>query len=144
MTGLHMQFIDAAATEFLQHIRQFDLPCSVRQHDDVGARSATLSPKISGYVAEVAVDSQGAVRVTRVFAATDAYHVVNPNLVEAQIEGGVIFGMTAMMYGEINIKNGAAVEGNFDAYQMVRLADAPDVQAHLSLTGGKDDHPAFK
>ena len=94
---------------------------------------------VGGHVAEVTVDDKGNVRVDRVFAATDAYHVANPNLVDSQIEGGVIFGMTAMMYGEINIKNGAAVEGNFDAYQMVRLADAPDVQAHLSLTGGKDD-----
>ena len=49
----------------------------------------------------------------RVFAATDAYHVVNPNLVDAQIEGGVIFGMTAMLYGEITIKDGAAVRRQF-------------------------------
>ena len=72
-------------------------------------------------------------RWTRVFAATDAYHVVNPNLVEAQIEGGVIFGMTAMLYGEITIKDGAALQSNFDNYRMVRLADAPEVEAALAL-----------
>ena len=93
---------------------------------------------IAGHVAEVAVDPQGAIRVTRVFAATDAYHVVNPNLVEAQIEGGVIFGLTAMLYGEITVKNGAPLESNFDSYRMVRLADAPDVKADLALTGGTD------
>jgi isoquinoline 1-oxidoreductase beta subunit len=93
---------------------------------------------IGGHVAEVTVDAQGAVRVTRVFAATDAYHVVNPNLVEAQIEGGVIFGLTAMLYGEITIKGGAPQESNFDSYRMVRLADAPDVKAELALTGGMD------
>jgi len=95
---------------------------------------------IGGHVAEVIVDDKGAVRVTRVFAATDAYHVVNPNLVEAQIEGGVIFGLTAMLYGEINIKNGAPQESNFDSYRMVRLADAPDVKAALALTGAMDDN----
>ena len=94
---------------------------------------------IGGHVAEVSVDSKGAVRVTRVFAATDAYHVVNPNLVEAQIEGGVIFGLTAMLYGEITIKDGASQESNFDSYRMVRLADAPDVKAALALTGGVNE-----
>ncbi|MGZ5922037.1 MAG: molybdopterin cofactor-binding domain-containing protein [Rhizomicrobium sp.] len=94
---------------------------------------------IGGHVAEVAVDAKGAVRVTRVFAATDAYHVVNPNLVEAQIEGGVIFGLTAMLYGEINIKDGAPQEDNLDKYRMVRLADAPDVKAALALTGAMDE-----
>jgi isoquinoline 1-oxidoreductase beta subunit len=94
---------------------------------------------IGGHVAEVSVDSQGAVRVTRVFAATDAYHVVNPNLVEAQIEGGVIFGLTAMLFGEITVKDGAPQESNFDSYRMVRLADAPDVKAELALTGGVNE-----
>lgn len=94
---------------------------------------------IGGHIAEVSVDPQGAVRVTRVFAATDAYHVVNPNLVEAQIEGGVIFGLTAMLYGEITVKDGAPQQGNFDSYRMVRLADAPDVKAELALTGGVNE-----
>jgi isoquinoline 1-oxidoreductase beta subunit len=94
---------------------------------------------VGGHVAEVSVDPQGAVRVTRVFAATDAYHLVNPNLVEAQIEGGVIFGLTAMLYGEVTIRDGAPQESNFDSYRMVRLADAPDVKAELALTGGVNE-----
>src|SRR6201989_576782 len=65
---------------------------------------------IGGHIAEVSVDPQGAVRVTRGLAATDAYHVVNPNLVEAQIEGGVIFGLTAMLYGEVTVQDGAPRE----------------------------------
>ena len=93
---------------------------------------------IAGHVAEVTVGPSGDVKVNRVYGCVDAYHVVNPNLVEAQIEGGIIFGMTAMMYGEINIKNGAAVESNFNSYRMVRQADAPIVSGHLSLTGGTD------
>ena len=93
---------------------------------------------IGGHVAEVTVDGSGKVKVDRVFAATDAYHVVNPNLVEAQIEGGVMFGMTAMLYGEITISNGAAVESNFNQYRMVTLAEAPDVKTYLANTGGVD------
>jgi isoquinoline 1-oxidoreductase beta subunit len=59
--------------------------------------------------------------------------------VDAQIEGGAIFGMTAMLYGEITIKNGAAVQSNFNDYRMVRLNEAPDVVAALALTGGTDE-----
>ena len=93
---------------------------------------------IAGHVAEVTVSPNGDVKVNRVYGSVDAYHVVNPNLVEAQIEGGIIFGMTAMMYGEITIKNGAAVESNFNTYRMVRQADAPIVSGHLALSGGQD------
>ncbi len=95
---------------------------------------------LGGHVAEVTVDAQGGVRVDRVYAATDAYHVVNPNLVEAQIEGGVIFGMTAMLYGEITIKDGAPEQANFNTYRMVRLADAPAIDTYLTLTGGTDNN----
>ena len=93
---------------------------------------------VGGQVAEVTVDASGAVKVDKVYAATDAYHVVNPNLVDAQIEGGAIFGMTAMMYGEITIKNGAAAQGNFNDYRMVRMPDAPEMVTALALTGGRD------
>ncbi len=93
---------------------------------------------VGGQIAEVTVAPDGLVKVDRVFAATDAYHVVNPNLVDAQIEGGVIFGMTAMMYGEITVKDGAVVQSNFNDYRMVRIPDAPDVVTALALTGGRD------
>jgi isoquinoline 1-oxidoreductase subunit beta len=93
---------------------------------------------IGGHVAEVTVDGNGKVTVDRVFAATDAYHVVNPNLVEAQIEGGIIFGMTAMLYGEITISHGAAAESNFNQYRMVTQSEAPDIKAYLANTGGVD------
>jgi isoquinoline 1-oxidoreductase beta subunit len=94
---------------------------------------------VGGQVAEVTIQPNGAVKVDRVFAVTDAYHVVNPNLVDAQIEGGVVFGMAGMMYGEITIKNGAVSQGNFNDYRMVRMSDAPDVVTALALTGGTDE-----
>jgi isoquinoline 1-oxidoreductase beta subunit len=94
---------------------------------------------LGGQVAEVTIGANGAVKVDRVFAATDAYHVVNPNLVDAQIEGGVIFGMTAMLYGEVTIKNGAVQQSNFNDYRMVRMPDVPETVTALALTGGRDE-----
>ncbi len=94
---------------------------------------------LGGQVAEVTIGANGAVKVDRVFAATDAYHVVNPNLVDAQIEGGVIFGMTAMLYGEVTIKDGAVLQSNFNDYRMVRMPDVPETMTALALTGGRDE-----
>jgi isoquinoline 1-oxidoreductase beta subunit len=94
---------------------------------------------VGGQIAEVTVTSSGEVHVDRVFAATDAYHVVNPNLVDAQIEGGTIFGLGAMLYSEVMIRNGAAVQSNFNDYRVARMPDAPEMVTALALTGGKDD-----
>jgi isoquinoline 1-oxidoreductase subunit beta len=91
---------------------------------------------IVGEVAEVAVDGDGGVRVERVVAAVDCGHVVNPQTAIMQIESGVIYGLTAALYGEITIRDGRVEQGNFDDYQMVRLADSPRIETHLALTGG--------
>jgi isoquinoline 1-oxidoreductase subunit beta len=87
-------------------------------------------------IAEVAVSAKGEVRVERVVVAVDSGHVVNPRTVEMQMEGGVIYGLTAALYGEISIKDGRVEQGNFDEYEMVRMADAPKIEVHLALTGG--------
>jgi isoquinoline 1-oxidoreductase beta subunit len=92
---------------------------------------------IAGHVAEVTVDDAGNVRVTRVVAAVDCYHVANPQLVMAQMESGIIYGLTAALYGEITIENGAVVQGNFHDYPMLTLKDCPAIECHLSLTGGE-------
>ena len=76
-------------------------------------------------------------RVDRVVAAVDCGHVVNPGIVEAQIEGGIIYGLSAALYGEITIKDGRVEQSNFDDYQVVRLADAPKIEVYLALSGGK-------
>ena len=91
---------------------------------------------IVGEVAEVAVDGDGGVRVERVVAAVDCGHVVNPQTAVMQIESGVIYGLTAALYGEITIRDGRVEQGNFDDYQMVRLVDLPRIETHLALTGG--------
>ncbi len=91
---------------------------------------------IVGQVAEVTVSHKGEVKVDRVVAAVDCGHVVNPGIVEAQIESGVIYGLSAALYGEITIKDGRVEQGNFDSYQVVTLADAPKIEVYLALSGG--------
>jgi isoquinoline 1-oxidoreductase beta subunit len=76
------------------------------------------------------------VRVDRVVCAIDCGHVVNPLTVAEQIESSVVWGLTAALYGQITIKEGRVVEGNFDDYPMLRLDGMPVVETHLALTGG--------
>jgi isoquinoline 1-oxidoreductase beta subunit len=82
-------------------------------------------------VAEVAVAKDGGVQVQRVVCAVDCGMVVNPDTVKAQIEGGIIFGITAALYGQITLKNGRVEQSNFDNYQMLRINEAPVVEVHI-------------
>ena len=91
---------------------------------------------IVGEVVEASVSRLGEVRVHRVVAVVDCGHVVNPRTVEMQIESGVIYGLTAALSGEITIRNGRVEQGNFDDYEMVRLAGAPKIETYLALSGG--------
>jgi isoquinoline 1-oxidoreductase subunit beta len=85
-------------------------------------------------VVEISIDD-GQVRVHRVISALDCGYVVNPMSVEMQIQGGVIYALTAALYGEITIKDGAAEQSNFDDYQMVKMADAPEVVSVIVPSG---------
>jgi isoquinoline 1-oxidoreductase subunit beta len=88
-------------------------------------------------VAEVTVRPNGDVKVKRVTIALDTRYMVNPLTIAEQAEGSVIFGLTAALYGKITIKGGVPVQGNFDTYRMVRLAEAPKIDVHLVPSGGK-------
>jgi isoquinoline 1-oxidoreductase beta subunit len=88
-------------------------------------------------VAEVTVKANGEVKVDRVTVALDPRYMVNPLTIAEQAEGSVIFGLSAALYGKITIKDGAAVQGNFDTYRMVRLAESPKIDVHLTPSGGK-------
>jgi isoquinoline 1-oxidoreductase subunit beta len=88
------------------------------------------------HVAEVSVVDKE-VRVHRVTSALDCGRVVNPDGVKAQIESAVIYGLTAALYGEITVKNGAAEQSNFDDYPMARIHDAPEVEVYL-MPSSKD------
>jgi isoquinoline 1-oxidoreductase subunit beta len=87
-------------------------------------------------VAEVTVRPNGDVKVDRVTVALDTRHMVNPQTIAEQAEGGVIFGLSAALYGKITVKDGVPVQGNFDTYRMVRLAEAPKIAVHLVPSGG--------
>jgi isoquinoline 1-oxidoreductase beta subunit len=82
-------------------------------------------------VAEVEVARDGGVRVRRVVCAVDCGSVVNPDTVRAQIESGIIFGITAALYGEITLKNGRVEQANFDSYKMLRIDEAPTIEVHI-------------
>jgi isoquinoline 1-oxidoreductase subunit beta len=81
-------------------------------------------------VAEVSIES-GRPRVHRIVCAMDCGTVVNPNIVAQQLEGSVILGLTAALYGKIDIVGGAVQQGNFPSYPMVRMAQAPRVETWL-------------
>ena len=86
---------------------------------------------IVAQVAHVAVSPAGELRVRRVWAAVDCGDVVNTDSATAQMEGGVIFALSATMVAEINIEGGRIVESNFRDHQMIRMADAPDVKVEF-------------
>ena len=83
----------------------------------------------------MAVSPAGRLRVRNVHAAVDCGDVVNTDSAAAQIEGGVVFGLSAAMVGEITIEGGRVVESNFGDHRMIRLADAPDVQVAFIRAG---------
>src|SRR5204862_1164966 len=74
-------------------------------------------------VAEVSVRSDGAVRVHRVVCAADCGIVVNPDTLEAQLQGAIVYGLTAALYGEITIERGRVAQSNFNDYRMLQLAE---------------------
>jgi isoquinoline 1-oxidoreductase beta subunit len=82
-------------------------------------------------VAEVELVDGAPPRVRQVWAAVDCGRVVNPDTVKAQIEGGIIFGLTAALHGRISFAGGKAEQQNFDAYPLLSLADAPAVSVTI-------------
>jgi isoquinoline 1-oxidoreductase beta subunit len=92
---------------------------------------------VAAQVAQVEVDNSGSVRVHRMTCAADCGMVVNPDGFRAQIEGGIVFGLSAALYGAITLERGAVVQQNFPDYPVVRLADCPDIDVHIIESGGK-------
>ncbi|WP_438392487.1 molybdopterin cofactor-binding domain-containing protein [Caballeronia sp. DA-9] len=84
-----------------------------------------------GMVVDVTVNGDGEVAVNRVVCAVDCGMVVNPNTVEAQIQGGIIFGITAALYSEITIKDGRVEQANFTDYRMLRIDQTPPIEVHI-------------
>ncbi len=97
------------------------------------ARGVALHESFDGIVAEVVeVSLQGkTVRVHRVVCAVDCGTVVNPGIVAQQMESGVIFGLTAALYGRIDIENGIVKQRNFPDYALLTLAQSPAIETHI-------------
>ena len=82
-------------------------------------------------VAEVTVDDRGRPKVERIVCAIDCGVAVNPDIIRAQMEGGIGFGLGAVMKSQITIEGGAVQEGNFDGYDVLRLNEMPQVEVHI-------------
>jgi isoquinoline 1-oxidoreductase subunit beta len=81
--------------------------------------------------AEVTVAKDGSIHVDRVVCAIDCGQVINPDMVAAQMEGGIAFGLTAALFSEVTIENGQTQQSNFNNYPMVRISDMPRVEVHI-------------
>jgi isoquinoline 1-oxidoreductase beta subunit len=82
-------------------------------------------------VVEASVEKKGTVKVHRVVCAVDCGRAVNPDIAKAQMEGGIIFGLTAALKTEITLENGVVQQKNFHDYQMLRMFESPAIEVHI-------------
>jgi isoquinoline 1-oxidoreductase subunit beta len=82
-------------------------------------------------VAEVSVDKDGQVKVDRVVCAVDCGTPINPDIITAQMEGGIGFGLGAVLYGAITLKDGRIEQDNFNGYRVLRMSEMPTVEVHI-------------
>lgn len=98
------------------------------------ARGIAVHESFGSYiaqVAEVSLDKGGRIKVHRVVCAIDCGRIVNPDTIKAQMESGIIFGLSAALYGAITFKNGRVEQGNFDSYPLVRMSASPKIEVHI-------------
>jgi isoquinoline 1-oxidoreductase beta subunit len=124
----HLKVLETAAKE-----AGWAQPLPVGSGRGIALRASFGS--IVAQVAEVVVADGNTLQVKRVTCAIDCGPVVNPAIVRAQMESGIIYGLSAALYGEITLANGAVEQSNFPDYDAVRLADAPAMTVHLVDTG---------
>ena len=124
----HLKVLDTVAKE-----AGWGTPLPVGSGRGLALRASFGS--IVAQVAEVAVADGKTFRVKRVTCAIDCGPVVNPAIVRAQMESGIIYGLSAALYGEITLADGAVEQGNFPDYDAVRLAEAPTMAVHLVDSG---------
>jgi len=101
-------------------------------------RGVCVQPSFGSFIAtvvEAEVDPHGEVLLRRITTAADVGTLVNPDSVEAQLQGGLVFGLTAALYGEITIKKGRVEQSNFNDYRMLRINQMPKVEVHLIKSG---------
>jgi isoquinoline 1-oxidoreductase beta subunit len=101
-------------------------------------RGVCVQPSFGSFIAtvvEAEVDHQGEVLLRRITTAVDVGTLVNPDSVEAQLQGGLVFGLTAALYGEITVKKGRVEQSNFHDYRMLRIDQVPKIEVHLIKSG---------
>jgi isoquinoline 1-oxidoreductase beta subunit len=101
-------------------------------------RGVAVQPSFASWiatVAEVGVDDEGAVALRRVVCAVDTGVAVNPDTIAAQLQGGIIFGLTAALYGEITVAGGRVQQSNFHDYRMLRIDETPSIEVHVIPSG---------
>lgn len=107
--------------------------------DDGKARGLCVMYGFGSYVAacaEVTVSEDGQLKIDRIVAATDPGHAVNPQQIEAQVEGSFVYGLSAMLHGEITYDGGVPNEQNFDTFPSMRIAEMPEVETIVMPSGG--------
>ena len=101
-------------------------------------RGVCLQPSFATFIAtvvEAEVDEQGEIQLRRVTSVVDTGIAVNPDTVMAQLEGGLIFGLTAALYGEVTIDKGRVQQSNFHDYRMLRIDQTPRIEVHVVKSG---------
>jgi isoquinoline 1-oxidoreductase beta subunit len=86
--------------------------------------------------AEVSVSDAGELKIHRIVAATDCGHAVNPQQIEAQVEGSFVYGLSAALFQECTLKNGRIEQTNFDSYPVLQMKHMPKVETHVKPSGG--------
>ena len=97
-------------------------------------RGIAVAQSFGSYVAEVAevsVGADGTPKVHRVVAAVDCGMTVNPAIIARQIEGAIVYGLSAALYGKITLKDGKVEQGNFHDYPVLRMSEMPKVEVHI-------------
>jgi len=88
-------------------------------------------------VAEITVKADGSFKVDRVVCAVDCGVAVNPDVIKAQMEGGIGFGLAAALHGAITLKDGRVEQGNFNDYPVLRINEMPKVEVHIVASSEK-------
>jgi isoquinoline 1-oxidoreductase subunit beta len=104
-------------------------------------RGVSAQPSFGSFIAtvvEAEVDDVGAVHLRRVTCAVDTGIAVNPDIIAAQLQGGLIFGLTAALWGEVTIEKGRVQQSNFNNYRMLRIDETPMIDVHVIKSG---EHP---
>ena len=91
---------------------------------------------ICGQVAEVTVSTEGELTIDRIVCVVDCGNLINPSTAESQVEGAIVFGLSAARYSKLTVENGVVLEDNYDLYDVVRMADMPKIEVHFALSGG--------